>query len=102
MNIRYRLKYSGGMSTSIYSLDDLENEDMIESMYFLNSNNSIEVISRDLGTDMYDDKGNEAFENDGVILDSGERGIIKWKPGGFFVGSIPLGTKRIKTIIKEV
>lgn len=101
MNIRYKIKYSGGVATSIYSIEELENEDMIDSMYFL-GNDSVQIISRDLGTGMFDDYGNEAFENDGVILKSGERGVIKFKPGGFYVNDKPLGDTKIKTIIKEV
>ena len=101
MNIRYRVKYPGGVATSIYSIEDLEDENLITSMHFLN-NSSVEILSKDLGTEMFDEYGNEAFENDGVILKSGQRGVIKWKPGGFYIKDTPLGNVEIKTIIKEV
>jgi len=100
MNIRYKIKYSGGVATSIYSIKDLEDKDLIHSMYFLDNSN-VEIIRRDLGTGLYDEKGVEAFENDKVLLKSGISGIVVMKPGGFFVGKVPLHSERIKTVIKE-
>ena len=101
MNIRYKIKYSGGVATSIYSLEDLESKSLIESMYFLD-NYSIEITSRDLGTGIYDKYGNEVFENDGVVLKSGKKGIVKWEAGGFYIDDTPLKNANIITIIKEV
>lgn len=101
MNIRYKMKYSGGVTTSIYSLKNLENKDLIESMFFLH-NKSIEILKRSLGTGMEDGLGNEVFEHDKILLGSGKVGIVEFKPGGFYIDNIPLGECEVITILKEV
>lgn len=101
MNIRYRIKYSGGVATSVYSIEDLENKALIDSLYFL-QNDSVEIIGRDIGTMKLDINGDEIFENDRVQLKHNGVGIVKLKPGGFYVNNIPLGEVKTARIIKEV
>lgn len=97
--IRYILSYDDDKRVkAVYSIEQLEDKDLIQMLYHLNNDN-IKIVRRDLSTGMVDNFGIEVFENDNIITEGGERGYVKRAPGGFYLDDTPLGEITVKQVL---
>ena len=86
---------------SIYSLEQLEDSNLISMLYHLN-NPHVNILRRDLSTGMFDTEGCEVFENDKVLTKSGVCNYVRRKPGGFYLEGDPLCNYTITKVIHVI
>lgn len=99
IKIRYIMDFEGNQFKSVYSIENLENLDLIHMMDYLNED--VTIRRRDYSTEMTDLEGNEIFENDKVLMKGGVMGYVTRKPGGFYVNDTPLGELTIIKVLED-